>query len=100
MERALREGRERAHRLDLVAEELHAKRLAARGREDGDEAAAHRELPAIVHLLHALLPRERERLHQPVDAWLETRPQLDRRGARRRRRPPLRALPAPCATQP
>src|SRR3954453_5641850 len=93
MERALREGGERAHRLDLVAEELHAKRLAAGGREDVDEAAAHRELPAIVHTLHALVPRERERLHQPVDAWLETRPQLDRLGTRRCRRQPFPERP-------
>ena len=64
MERALREGRERAHRLDLVAEELDAERLAAGRREDVDDAAPHRELAAIVHPLDALVARERERLRE------------------------------------
>ena len=58
MERALREGRERAHRLDLVAEELDPERLAAGRREDVDDAAAHRELAAVVDPLHALVARQ------------------------------------------
>ena len=89
MERALREGREGAHRLDLVAEELDAQRLAAGRREDVDDAAAHRELAAVVDALDALVARERERLRQPVDAGLEARPQLDRLRARLGRRQPL-----------
>src|SRR4029077_18899826 len=45
-EGTLRERREGADRLDLVAEELDPERLAARGREDVDETAADGELPA------------------------------------------------------
>ena len=109
MQRALGEGRERAHRLDLVAEELDPERLAAGRREDVDDAAAHGELAAIVHAVDALVARERQRFRQPVDAYagsvggqaadarredpaacgdsgLEARPQLDRLGTRLRRR--------------
>ena len=71
MERALREGRERAHRLDLVAEELDPERLAAGRREDVDDAAPHCELAAVVHPLHPLVPSKRKRLRQPFDAQLE-----------------------------
>src|SRR5438552_3649816 len=62
MERALRERRERADVLDLVAPELDAKRLASRGREHVDEATAHCELSALVGALDALVTRQRERL--------------------------------------
>ena len=97
MQRALRERRERAHLLDLVAEELDADRLAAGRREDVDQAAAHRELSAVVDALDALVPRERERLRQALDARLRAdhdadrlRPLVARRdplGERRRGRP-------------
>ena len=90
MERALREGRERAHRLDLVAEELDAQRLAAGRREDVDDAAAHGELAAVVDALDTLVARERERLGEPFDAELEPGAQLDRLGARVSRRQSLR----------
>ena len=100
MERALREGRECAHRLDLVAEELDPERLAAGRREDVDDAAPHRELAAVVHSLHPLVPGEGERLCQPVDARLESRPQLDRLGTRLRRRQPLRERPSRGADEP
>ena len=93
MERALREGREGAHRLDLVAEELDAQRLAPRGREDVDDAAAHGELAAVVDALHALVAREGERLPEPLDAGLEGGAQLDRLRARLLRRQPLSERP-------
>ena len=67
MKRALRERRERAHLLDLVAEELDPDRLAAGRREDVDQAAAHRELSPVVDTLDALVPRERERLREALD---------------------------------
>ena len=89
MERALRERRERTHRLDLVAEEVDPERLAARRREDVDDAAAHRELAAVVDALHPLVAREGERLREPLDAGLEARAQLDRLGARLHRRQAL-----------
>ena len=70
MERALREGRERSHLLDLVAVELDAKRLATRGREDVDEPAAHCELAALLGPVDPFVARERERLGEPVEARL------------------------------
>src|SRR4051794_33334952 len=100
MERALREGREGSHRLDLVAEELDPEGLAARGREDVDDAAAHRELAAVVHPLDPLVAGKRERLRQAVDAWLETGPQLDRLRARLCGRQPLGERPRGSADEP
>src|SRR6266542_1257404 len=70
MERALREGREGADRLDLVAEELDAQRLAAGRREDVDDPAAHRELTTVVDALAARVAGEGERLRQTLDAEL------------------------------
>ena len=58
-QRALRERREGAHGLDLVAEELDAERLAAGRREDVDDAAADGELPALLDLVDALVAGER-----------------------------------------
>src|SRR4051812_44545152 len=77
MERALRERRERADRLDLVAEELDAQRFAAGGREDVDDAAAHGELAAIVHALDTVVAGERKRLGKRVDTRFEPGPHLD-----------------------
>ncbi len=51
---ALREHREATQRLDRVAPELGAHRIAGR-RVDVDDAAAHRELAALAHLLGALV---------------------------------------------
>src|SRR2546423_15346385 len=70
MERALRERGEGADRLDLVAEELNPERLPARRGKDVDEAAANRDVPALVRPLNALVARERELLDQAVDAAL------------------------------
>jgi hypothetical protein len=64
VQRALREGRVGAQRLDLVPQELEANRLAARGRVDVDDAAAHGELAALLRLLDALVARERELLDE------------------------------------
>ena len=57
VQRALRERRERADLLDLVAEELDPQRLAAGRREDVDEPAAHGELAALLDALDALVAR-------------------------------------------
>ena len=73
VQRALRERRERAHLLDLVAEELDAKRLAAGRREDVDEPAADGELAALVRALDPLVAGERERLGKLVEADLRRR---------------------------
>ena len=58
VEGALSERRERAHLLDLVAEELDAERLAARAREHVDDAAADGELPAILDAIDTLVAGE------------------------------------------
>ncbi len=54
-ERALRERREPAQRLDLVAEQVDADRAVLRRRVEVEQAAADRELPAVLHLLDALV---------------------------------------------
>ena len=90
MERALRERRERADLLDLVAPELDAQRLASGRREDVDEPAAHGELPALVGPLDALVARERERLGQLLETQLLARRDPDRLRARARGRHRLR----------
>ncbi len=70
MQRALGERRERAQRLDLVAEELDAHRLAAGRREDVDDAAAHGDLAALLDALDPRVAGEHELLGQLVDARL------------------------------
>ena len=89
MERALRERGERPHLLYLVTEELDAKRLTARAREDVDETAAHGDLSSLVHALDALVAGERKRLHELVEAELRSRRQPDRAGPRLDRRQAL-----------
>ena len=54
-ERALGEGREPAHRLDLVAEELDPGRPVLGRGEDVEDSAAHGELPALGHLVDPLV---------------------------------------------
>ncbi len=66
MEGALRERRVRAHRLDLVPEQLDAERLAAGRREDIDDPAANSELPALLCALDPFVAGERELLRQIV----------------------------------
>ena len=89
MERALREGREDADLLDLVAEELDAQRLSTGGGKDVDDPAAHRELPALLRPLHALVTSERERLREPLDTRLLPDLEPNRRRPVLRRRHPL-----------
>ena len=54
-ERALGEGREPAQRLDLVAEEVDADRALLGRRVDVEQAAADRELAAVLDLVDALV---------------------------------------------
>src|SRR5262249_3627221 len=70
MQRPLRERRERPDLLDLVPEELDTQRLAAGGRKDVDEPAAHGELAAVLDPIDAPVAGEREPLGQPLDAVL------------------------------
>src|SRR5205823_410923 len=100
VERALRERRERADRLNLVAEELDAQRLAAGRREDVDQAAANRELPAVVDALVALVPGERELLGELLDPLLGTGRQLERGRPCSRRRQALGDCARRCADDP
>ena len=90
MERALRERREGADRLDLVAEELDPERLAARGREDVDEPAADGELSALLHPFDALVAGERKLLGETLDAGLLAGGELDPLGPLVGRRQQLR----------
>ena len=90
VERALRERREGAHGLDLVPEELDAQRLPPRGRKDVDEAAANRELAAVVDPLDALVAGERELLRELLEAELDAGSEHDRRRALLGGRHPLR----------
>ena len=80
MQRALGERRERADRLDLVAEELDAERLAAGRREDVDEAAAHGELAALLDAVDPLVAGERELLGERVEPGRVAGRERDRLG--------------------
>ncbi len=90
VQRPLRERREGADRLDLVAEELDAERLASRRREDVDQPAADGELPAVVDALDPLVAGEGERLRQLLDAEFPSGAERERLGPRLRRRQRLR----------
>ena len=70
VQRPLREGREGAHRLDLVAEELDPERLPAGRGEDVEEPAAHGDLATVVDPFHPLVPRAHERASEPLRAVL------------------------------
>ena len=80
MKRALGKGRERAHLLDLVAVELDAERLAARGREDVEEAAADGELAALLSPLDPLVACKREVLREAFETGLAADGELERLG--------------------
>src|SRR5207247_9820195 len=82
MQRALRERREGADALDLGAEELDAEGLAAGRRIDVDDAAAQRELPALLGLVDALVAGEREVFHDRVDARVVSGAEANRLGPR------------------
>ncbi len=55
-DRALRERRERPQRLDLDVEEVDAHRVVGGRGEEIEQAAADRELAAVLHLLDPLVP--------------------------------------------
>ena len=82
--RALREGREPADRLDLVAEELEAGSTVLRGAEDVQDAPAERELPARLDLIDALVPRFGQELGAEGEVDLLSHPQREALGAKRR----------------
>ena len=66
-ERALGERREVTQRLDLDVEQVGADRVVLGRREDVDDAAADRELAAVVDLLDALVARVDERDRELVE---------------------------------
>ena len=59
-QRALGEGGEPAQRLDLVVEQVDADGALLRGRVDVEQAAADRELAAVLDLVDALVARRHE----------------------------------------
>jgi hypothetical protein len=86
VQRALRERREGAHRLELVSEPLEPQRLPARRREDVDEPAADGELAALFDPLNALVPGHRERLGDGVDPAIVVGCEVQGLGPHARRR--------------
>ena len=86
VQRALRERRERAHGLDLVAEELHSQRLASGRREDVDQAAANREMAALLDAVDPFVAGERKLLGQRLEPRLLAGREPDRGGPRLGRR--------------
>ncbi len=64
----LRVGRERADRLDLVAEQLDAKRIPSGRSVHVEDAAAHRDLPPLLYAVDTLVPCLDELLGQRVEA--------------------------------
>ena len=86
VQRALRERRERAHRLDLVAEELDSQRLAAGRREEVDQAAADREVAALLDAVDPFVAGERKLLGQRLEPRLLAGREPDRGGPRLGRR--------------
>ena len=86
---ALGGGIEAAHALDLVAEEIEPQRLLLAGREEVDEAAAHRELAGIAHRLGAAIAIGLEQRGQPVavDPLAGRQPRDELADAERRQRP-------------
>jgi hypothetical protein len=87
---ALRERRERADALDLVAEELDADGLAAGRRGDVDEPTANGELSALLDPLDPLVPCERELLDKQLEPRLLAAGDADRRRPHPGRRQRLR----------
>jgi hypothetical protein len=75
---ALVRDRERADLLDLVIEELQAQCRVRRGREDVDDAAAHRELAAARDHVDARVGEPGQRLRQVRQVHAVTRAQHDR----------------------
>ena len=90
VERPLGEGREGAHGLDLVPEEVDAERLAARRREDVEDAAPHRKLAALLDAVGASVTGEGELLREPVQSRLGSDLESDGGGSGAQRRHPLR----------
>jgi hypothetical protein len=74
---ALGDGVEKAHRVELVAEELRAHGVVAGGREDVEDAAAQRELPDALDERRARVARADELFGQLVQVILGARAQRD-----------------------
>ena len=82
-ERALGEGREPAHRLDVVPEQLDPGGALLGRPEDIEQAAANRELPALLHLVGALVAARDQARGQRVQVHLVVATQPKPRGAQR-----------------
>ena len=67
LQRALAEGAEAAHRLDLVAEQIDADGVVLGRREDVEHPAADRELAAVLHLVDPLVAGRRQVLNRFVE---------------------------------
>ncbi len=78
LEGALVGDRERADLVDVVAEELHPQRVLLGGREDVDDAAAHRELAALLDQVDAGVRRVGEPSYDVVEVGAVADGELDR----------------------
>ena len=90
MQGALRERRERAHLLDLVAEQLDPQRLPAGRGEDVDDAAPDGELPTLLDPVDAFVAGERQLRCESVHARLVADPETHRERPRAERGHALR----------
>ena len=95
LERALRERREGPHRLDLDVEELDAHRALGGRAEDVEQAAADRELAAVLDLRDALVAHLDERLRALVEVEQLADGERERVRAKRRVGDLLRQRGAP-----
>ena len=77
-ERALREGREPAQRFDLHVEHVHPHGALLGRREHVQQAAPHRELPALLDLVDALIARRHELGGALVEVEQLAHPQRER----------------------
>ena len=83
-QRALRERREPADRLDLVAEELEPRSTVLRGAEDVQDPSAERELPTRLDLIDAFIPRFGQELGAEGEVDLFSDPERKTLGPKRR----------------
>ncbi len=83
-ERALRERREPAQRFDLDVEHVHPHGPLLGSGEHVEQSSAQRELPALLHLVDALVARADELLRALVEVEQLAHAQRERVGTQRR----------------
>ena len=87
MRRPLVTDRERGQAVHLVAPQVDADRRVSGGGEDVDDAAAHREFAAVLHLVFAPVPHGHQLGEEGADVDLLARADHDGRRAFHRAQP-------------